>query len=176
MRPPAQIAGRDFSGLFSLLLSFAPKESRLKCKNHKFTPKIFNFVKIDFDKTSKEVLFMQVNAVKNWSNNSITTKKSSNEVGAEFSRVLDNLKHGRPADYDEEKMRGQKTQTMTQILSDGSTLVTVYDENGKMISQSKTKAANPDPNAHVIGTRLENNFGLEELAANGNINVALTIN
>ena len=119
---------------------------------------------------------MQVNAVTNWSNNSISAKKISNEINAEFSRVLDNLKHGRPADYDEEKMRGQNTQTMTQILSDGSTLVTVFDENGKIISQSKTKAANPDPNAHVIGTRLENNFGLEELAANENFNVALQIN
>lgn len=114
---------------------------------------------------------MQVNAIKFWSDNSTSDKKSSNEVGAEFSRVLDNLKHGRPADYDEEKMRGQKTQTMTQILSDGSTLVKVFDENGKIISQSKTKAANPDPNAHVIGTRLENNFGLDELAASGNFNL-----
>ena len=105
---------------------------------------------------------MNVNAVSKWSGN-FFEKKSSNEVNAEFSRVLENLKHGKPADYDEEKMRGQKTQTMTQILSDGSTLVTVYDDAGKIISQSKTKSANPDPNAHIVSTVTENGFGLEEL-------------
>ena len=110
---------------------------------------------------------MKVNAVNEWSGN-FFAKKSSNEVNAEFSRVLENLKHGKPADYDEEKMRGQKTQTMPQILSDGSTLVTVYDDAGKIISQSKTKSANSDPNAYIIGTVPENNFGLEELAAEVN--------
>ena len=115
---------------------------------------------------------MQINAIKFETDNLISPKQSADKVSAEFSRVLDNLKHGRPADYDEEKMRGQTTQTMTQILSDGSTIITVFDESGKITSQSKTKSANPNPNAYIIGTQFENNFGLEGLAANFNMNLA----
>lgn len=89
----------------------------------------------------------------------------------EFSKVLDNLKKGKPVDYDEEAMRGQKTQTMTQILSDGSTLVTVFDESGRVLSQSKTMSINSDPNAQIVSTQVENNFGLGELAAQSFINV-----
>ena len=101
----------------------------------------------------------------------IKTKSQIDDYKVNFSKALENLKKGKPADYDEESMQGQKTQTMTQIMSDGSVLVTVYDEQGHILSQSKTRAANPDKNAHVIGTEVENSFGLDELTMEGNINL-----
>lgn len=117
---------------------------------------------------------MNVNRINAINDNLITVqKKSQIDYKSQFSKALDNLKNGKPADYDEEALKGQKTTTMTQILSDGSTLVTIYDEKGRVLSQNKTKAANPDPKAHVIGTEVEtNDFGLDELSAEGNINLA----
>ena len=99
-------------------------------------------------------------------------QKPKIDYKSKFSKALENLKNGKPADYDEEEMKGQKTQTMTQIMSDGSVLVTVYDEQGHIISQNKTRSANPDQNAHVIGTEVETkDFGLDELTMEGNINL-----
>lgn len=107
---------------------------------------------------------MKINPVSNWSPNFAVHENSQADYSKTFSKVVENLKRGRPVDYDEEAMKGQKTQTMTQILSDGSTLITVFDENGKVISQSKTAAVRPDSSPQVIATRTENNFGLGELS------------
>lgn len=103
---------------------------------------------------------MTVNAISQ-SNGARPTQKPT-RFGAkdQFSKVLDNLKKNRPADYDESAMRDQNAQTMIQILSDGSTLVTVYDEQGKVISQQKTRAAQSDPEAHIIGTQVETRSGV----------------
>ena len=98
-------------------------------------------------------------------------KKSQIDYKSSFSKALENMKNGKPADYDEEATKDQNIKIMTQIMSDGSTLVTIYDENGHIISQNRTSAAKSDPNAKIIGTEVEvNDFGLEELAAEGNIN------
>lgn len=98
-------------------------------------------------------------------------KKSQIDYKSSFSKALENMKNGKPADYDEEEMKDQNIKIMTQIMSDGSTLVTIYDENGHIISQNRTSTAKSDSNAKIIGTEVEvNNFGLEELAAEGNIN------
>ena len=98
-------------------------------------------------------------------------KKSQIDYKSSFSKALENMKNGKPADYDEEAMKDQNIKIMTQIMSDGSTLVTIYDENGHIISQNRTSTAKSDSNAKIIGTEVEvNNFGLEELAAEGNIN------
>ena len=106
---------------------------------------------------------MKINSINGWSQNYIAQKNSQGSYAETFSKVLDNLKNGRPANYDQEAMSSQKTQTMTQILSDGSTLITVFDENGKIISQSKTAAVIQQENPHLIGNRVEGNFGLGEL-------------
>ncbi len=103
---------------------------------------------------------MKINSINGWSQNYLAQKNSQGSYAETFSKVLDNLKNGKPANYDEENMRGQKTQTMTQILSDGSAIVTVFDENGKIISQSKTAATIQQENPRLIGT---SNFGLGEL-------------
>lgn len=100
---------------------------------------------------------MKINPVMNSVNNFVAREEPPSDSRKTFSQMLSNLKSGKPADFDADKT--QKTQTMIQILSDGSTLVTVYDADGKVISQTKTRAANPDPNAHVINTTVENNFG-----------------
>ena len=107
---------------------------------------------------------MEINSVNGWSKNFSAYENSQADYSKTFSKVLDNVKHGKPADYDEETIKNQKTQTMTQILSDGSTLVTVFDENGKIISQRKTAAARADSDAQIISSKVETNFGLEELS------------
>ncbi|MBQ7703852.1 MAG: hypothetical protein IJT73_00245 [Selenomonadaceae bacterium] len=107
---------------------------------------------------------MKINPVNGWSQNFAAYENSQGNYSKTFSKVLDNVKHGRPADYDEETMQTQKTQTVTQILSDGSTLITVYDEGGRVLSQTKTSAVNPDSNAQIVDTKTENIFGLNELS------------
>ena len=107
---------------------------------------------------------MKINLVTGWSQNFTAYENSQADYSKTFSKILDNLKHGRSADYDAETMASQKTQTVTQILSDGSTLITVYDEGGRVISQHKTAAVNPDSNAQIVDTKTENNFGLGELS------------
>lgn len=115
---------------------------------------------------------MNVSPISKWSNSFVAQANSQADYSKSFSKALDNFKHGRPVDYDEDKMKGQKTQTMTQVLSDGSTLMTVFDEKGRVISQRKTAAVIHDPNLHVIGTHVESNFDLGELEMQGNINLA----
>ena len=112
---------------------------------------------------------MQINPVNGWSKNFIAYENSQADYSKAFSKVLDNVKHGRAADYDAETMQNQKVQTMTQILSDGSTLVTVYDERGKVISQHKTAAIHADSDAQILSTKVEKNFVLDELS---NFNLA----
>lgn len=107
---------------------------------------------------------MKINSVNGWSKNFTAYENSQADYSQTFSKVLDNIKHGRPANYDAETMQTQKIQTMTQILSDGSTLVTVYDERGKVISQHKTAAIRADSNAQIVDTQVENKFGLDELS------------
>ena len=107
---------------------------------------------------------MKINPVNGWSKNFIAYENSQADYSKTFSKVLDNVKHGRPANYDEETMNTQNTTTMTQILADGSTLITVYDEGGRVISQHKTASTNSNSNAEILDTKTENNFGLGELS------------
>lgn len=107
---------------------------------------------------------MKINPVNGWSQNFSAYENSQADYSKTFAKVLDNVKNGRPANYNEETMVSQKTQTVTQILSDGSTLVTVYDEGGNVISQHKTAAAIPNSNTQILDSKTENNFGLGELS------------
>ena len=114
---------------------------------------------------------MKINPVNGWSENFSTYENSQSDYSKTFAKVLDNVKNGRPANYDEETMASQKTQTVTQILSDGSTLITVYDEGGRVISQHKTATANSDSNAQILDTKTENNFDLGELSNFNSVNL-----
>ena len=81
-------------------------------------------------------------------------KKKSNKgipVSDDFSRILQNMREYKPANYDDTIKVDDKTTVTTQVLSDGSTLTTVRKE-GKIISQSKTPATRPEKNPTVIST------------------------
>ena len=81
-------------------------------------------------------------------------KKKSNKgipVSDDFSRILQNMREYKPANYDDTIKVDDKTTVTTQVLSDGSTLTTVRKE-GKIISQSKTPATHPEKNPTVIST------------------------
>lgn len=81
-------------------------------------------------------------------------KKKSNKgvpVSDEFSKILQNMREYKPANYDDAIQVDDKTTVTTQVLSDGSTLTTVRKE-GKIISQSKTPATHPEKNPTVIST------------------------
>lgn len=62
---------------------------------------------------------MKINPVNGWSKNFTPYENSKDNYSKTFSKVLNNVKQGKPANYDEENMQSQKTQTVTQILSDG---------------------------------------------------------
>ena len=88
-------------------------------------------------------------------------KKSDNgmPVSDDFSRILQNMREYKPANYDDTIKVDDKTTVTTQVLSDGSTLTTVR-KDGQIISQSKTPATRPEKNPTVIST--ENIKGLKQ--------------
>ena len=69
-----------------------------------------------------------------------------------FSALLKNMRAGKPAGSGEEK--DTQTTTVTQVLSDGSVLVTVYEGN-RIVSETKTRSANPEQTPAVLSTRTE---------------------
>ena len=77
-----------------------------------------------------------------------------------FSALLANMRAGKPAGSGEEK--DAQTTTVTQVLSDGSVLVTVYEGN-RIISETKTRSANPEQTPAVLSTRTETS-GMAQLA------------
>lgn len=86
-----------------------------------------------------------------WSTTSTASKtKSSSSVEDAYSQILSNLQSGAPAGGSGDSS-DEDTVTMTQVLSDGSVLITVM-QDGKVLSQTKTRAANLDDDATVIGT------------------------
>ena len=81
-------------------------------------------------------------------------KKKSDKgmpVSDDFSRILQNMREYKPANYDDTIKVDDKTTVTTQVLSDGSTLTTVRKE-GQIISQSKTPATRPEKNPTVVST------------------------
>ena len=49
---------------------------------------------------------------------------------------------------------GEETTTITQVMSDGSVLITVY-EGDRIVSQSKTHAAHPEDNPTILSTQVD---------------------
>ena len=78
-----------------------------------------------------------------------------------FSALLKNMRAGKPAGSGEEK--DTQTTTVTQVLSDGSVLVTVYEGN-RIISETKTRSANPEQTPAVLSTRTETS-GMAQMAS-----------
>ena len=77
-----------------------------------------------------------------------------------FSALLKNMRAGKPAGSGEEK--DTQTTTVTQVLSDGSVLVTVYEGN-RIVSETKTCSANPEQTPAVLSTRTETS-GMAQMA------------
>ena len=77
-----------------------------------------------------------------------------------FSALLKNMRAGKPAGSGEEK--DAQTTTVTQVLSDGSVLVTVYEGN-RIVSETKTRSANPEQTPSVLSTRTETS-GMAQMA------------
>lgn len=77
-----------------------------------------------------------------------------------FSALLKNMRAGKPAGSGEEK--DAQTTTVTQVLSDGSVLVTVYEGN-RIVSETKTRSANPEQTPAVLSTRTETS-GMAQMA------------
>lgn len=77
-----------------------------------------------------------------------------------FSALLKNMRAGKPAGSGEEK--DTQTTTVTQVLSDGSVLVTVYEGN-RIISETKMRSANPEQTPAVLSTRTETS-GMAQMA------------
>ena len=77
-----------------------------------------------------------------------------------FSALLKNMRAGKPAGSGEEK--DTQTTTVTQVLSDGSVLVTVYEGN-RIVSETKTRSANPEQTPAVLSTRTETS-GMAQMA------------
>lgn len=101
------------------------------------------WVKINNELGNNSVLWQQVQ-----------DKKKSDKgvpVSDDFSRILQNMREYKPANYDDTIKVDDKTTVTTQVLSDGSTLTTVRKE-GQIISQSKTPATSPEKNPTVVST------------------------
>ena len=83
------------------------------------------------------------------------TSGKSNDFKGEFSEILAKMKEGKsPMGGTDNDDSSEKTVTMTQVLSDGSILVTVYKGN-EMVSQTKTRAANAEEKATIISSKTE---------------------
>ena len=91
---------------------------------------------------------------------SAAPRKGGRAAEDSFSALLKNMRAGKPAGSGEEK--DAQTTTVTQVLSDGSVLVTVYEGN-RIISETKTRSANPEQTPAVLSTRTETS-GMAQMA------------
>ena len=74
------------------------------------------------------------------------------ETCSDFSTLLDKMKKGQsPSLNSDDGGDPEKTVTVTRILSDGSTLITVMRE-GKIVSQSKTHAIRQEDTPKLLDT------------------------
>ena len=98
-----------------------------------------------------------------------STKSQASSSADEFSSILENLKSkaqcsGGTGDSDSDS---EETVTVTQVMSDGSVLVTVY-EGDKIVSQTKSKAATAEENPTVISTQVDTGSQAQNIAASNN--------
>lgn len=83
-----------------------------------------------------------------------------------FSAILQDLKSGGSGAGANGGSDEEETSTITQVLSDGSVLVTVYQGN-EIISQTKTRSANPEENPQVVSTSYEGNITNDAASVQG---------
>lgn len=91
---------------------------------------------------------------------SAAPRMGSHAAEDSFSALLANMRAGKPARSGEEK--DAQTTTVTQVLSDGSVIITVYEGN-HILSETKTRSANPEQTPAVLSTRTETS-GMAQMA------------
>ena len=92
-----------------------------------------------------------------WAVYPTTAAKNDTSASDEFSALLEQMKTGAPAGAgggSDSSDSNTQTRTVTEVLSDGSVLITVWEGN-KIVSQTKTHAANPQENPTVLSTRTD---------------------
>ena len=91
-----------------------------------------------------------------WAVNPLTQMKNDTSTDDEFSKLLEKMKTGNVSggSGDSGISDDTKTRTVTEDLSDGSVLVTVWEGN-KIVSQTKTHAANAQENLTVLSVQSE---------------------
>ena len=95
--------------------------------------------------------------------------RSTGETSSQFSEILDRMKKGQSPSLGADDSKDEDTVTVTRILSDGSTIITTM-KDGKIVSQSKTRAAVEQDEAKLVDTVVEKGIGKadgagEEMAA-----------
>ena len=89
-----------------------------------------------------------------WAVNPLTQAKNDTSTDDEFSNLLEQIKTGAPAGGSGGSSDDTKTRTVTEVLSDGSVLITVWEGN-KSVSQTKSDASNAQENPSVVSVRTE---------------------
>ena len=95
-----------------------------------------------------------------------STKYSDTKVS--FSAILKQLKTGAGPGSGASKDSSEQNVTITQVMSDGSVLITVY-QGDKIISQTKTKSASPEDNLTIMSTNVERGLLFQSDCASTNI-------
>ena len=95
-----------------------------------------------------------------------STKDSDTKVF--FAAILEQLKTGAGSGSGASEDSSEETVTVTQVMSDGSVLITVY-QGDEIISQTKTKSASPEENPTVMSTNVERGLPVQPDSTSTNI-------
>ena len=103
---------------------------------------------------------MEIQATKTvlWNQEAAERGKASNDKTLKakpvFAKMLSQLETGGGVREYGAGDSGEETTTITQVMSDGSVLITVY-EGDRIVSQSKTHAAHPEDNPTILSTQVD---------------------
>ncbi|WP_294160748.1 hypothetical protein [uncultured Selenomonas sp.] len=89
-----------------------------------------------------------------WAVSPMTATRKEADTEDEFSALLEQMKTGAPAGSGGRDHSDTQTRTVTEVLSDGSVLITVWEGN-KIVSQTKTHAENPQADPSILSTRTD---------------------
>ena len=90
-----------------------------------------------------------------WAVSPLTQTKNDASTNDEFAALLEKMKTGTASGGSSDSSSDDaKTRTVTEVLSDGSVLITVWEGN-KIVSQTKTHAADAQENPTVLSVQSE---------------------
>ena len=90
-----------------------------------------------------------------WAVSPLTQTKNDANTDYEFAALLEKMKTGTASSGSGDSSSDDtKTRTVTEVLSDGSVLITVWEGN-KIVSQTKTHAADAQENPTVLSVQSE---------------------